>query len=56
VSHIRAKERACKDEEFQFTHEPENQGWQEAMVMKRAFAIILGSFHLETSRAFPNTP
>ena len=24
-----------------------------AMVMKRAFAIILGSFHLETSRAFP---
>src|SRR6266566_2788281 len=24
-----------------------------AMEMKRAFAIILGSFHLETSRAFP---
>src|SRR6266853_6497114 len=38
---------------FQFTHEPETRAGRRAMVMKRAFAIILGSFYLETSRAFP---
>ena len=49
------KNQLVRGEEFQFTHEPENQGWQEGDGDERAFAIILGSFHLETSRAFPST-
>src|SRR5207253_3367552 len=45
------KNQLVRDEEFQFTHEPENQGQQEGKG-ERAFAIILGSFHWEISKAF----
>ncbi len=49
MSHIRAKNELVRDEEFQFTHEPENQGWQESNgdekgVCDHSWLLSLGNF------------
>ncbi len=47
------KNQLVRGEESQFTHEPENQGWQEGDGDEKDVCDHSWFLHLETSRAFP---